>query len=120
MPASLQDSLKNIQAGRISKSPPPGGRAPSTPQKSAGLMMLQPPQQLPASDDCFSLLGLNSVIRTSNEDLAMLALGLDLTQLGLKLDDPDNKLHKTFVSPWTDHQAPGDLLDFEIPACYKV
>lgn len=55
-----------------------------------------------------------------DEDLSMLALGQDLTVLGLKVDDPGNGLHKTFSSPWTYHQAPGPKPDFEIPACYKV
>ena len=120
MPASVQDSLKNIQAGRVLKSPPPAGRGPSTPQKAAVALLLQSPQQHAASCDRFSLLGLNSVIRKVDDDLSMLALGQDLTQLGLKLEDPNNKLHKTFISPFADHQAPDDTPDFEIPASYKV
>lgn len=120
MPSSVQDSLKNIQAGRVSRSPPPPSVPTATPQKTASALLLQPPQQQSASHDRFSLLGLNSVIRMVDEDLSMLALGQDLTLLGLKLDEPGTDLHKTFSSPWTDHQAPGKQSDFEIPACYKV
>ena len=70
------------------------------------------------SSDRFSLLGLLSVIRMIDEDLAMLALGQDLTTLGLKLDQAGSDLHKTFLSPWADHQLPGNELDCNVPACY--
>ena len=53
-----------------------------------------------------------------DEDLAMLALGQDLTTLGLKLDQAGSDLHKTFLSPWSDHQLPGEPPDFKVPACY--
>lgn len=48
--------------------------------------MLSAPADSQGSCDRFSLLGLLSVIRMIDEDLAMLALGQDLTTLGLKLD----------------------------------
>lgn len=51
--------------------------------------------------DAFGLLGLLSVIRMTDPDLTTLALGTDLTTLGLNLNSPDN-LHKTFASPWSD------------------
>jgi len=51
--------------------------------------------------DRFGLLGLLSVIRMTDPDLTTLALGTDLTTLGLNLNSPDN-LHKTFASPWAD------------------
>lgn len=120
MSASVQDSLKNIQAGRVSRSsPPPVLRSPTALQKSISALSIQP-QSSSTAHDRFSLLGLNSVIRMVNEDLSMLALGQDLTVLGLKLDHPGKDLHKTFISPWSDHQAPNPKQDFEIPACYDV
>lgn len=35
-------------------------------------------------------------------DLTTLALGTDLTGLGLHLNSPEN-VYKTFASPWADH-----------------
>jgi CCR4-NOT transcription complex subunit 2 len=51
--------------------------------------------------DRFGLLGLLSVIRMTDPDLTTLALGTDLTTLGLNLNSPEN-LYKTFGSPWAD------------------
>lgn len=55
-----------------------------------------------------------------DEDLAMLALGQDLTTLGLKLDQADSDLHKTFLSPWSNNQLPGPTPDFHVPKCYLL
>ncbi len=53
------------------------------------------------SPDRFGLLGLLSVIRMSDPDLTTLALGTDLTTLGLHLNSPEN-VYRTFASPWAD------------------
>jgi len=101
--AVVQDSLNALQAaGRSVRSPPPALVNPGGTQH-----------------DRFSLLGLNMVIRRVEEDLSMLALGQDLTLLGLKLDDSGSELYKTFISPWADHQMPGKAAEFEIPMSYK-
>ena len=50
------------------------------------------------------LLGLLSVIRMSDPDLTTLALGTDLTTLGLNLNSPE-PLYKTFGSPWWGGRA---------------
>lgn len=52
-------------------------------------------------NDRFGLLGLLTVIRMTDPDLTTLALGTDLTTLGLHLNSPDN-VFKTFASPWAD------------------
>ena len=54
-----------------------------------------------ASPDRFGLLGLLSVIRMTDPDLTTLALGTDLTTLGLHLNSPEN-VYRTFASPWAD------------------
>jgi CCR4-NOT transcription complex subunit 2 len=54
-----------------------------------------------AQPDRFGLLGLLSVIRMTDPDLTTLALGTDLTTLGLNLNSPE-ALWKTFASPWAD------------------
>ncbi|CAN4100919.1 unnamed protein product [Withania somnifera] len=69
-----------------------------------------------SAPDPFGMLGLLSVIRMSDPDLTSLALGIDLTTLGLNLNSAEN-LHKTFGSPWSDEPAKGDP-EFTVPQCY--
>ncbi|XP_052177317.1 probable NOT transcription complex subunit VIP2 isoform X2 [Diospyros lotus] len=69
-----------------------------------------------AATDPFGLLGLLSVIKMSDPDLTSLALGIDLTTLGLNLNSTEN-LHKTFGSPWSDEPAKGEP-EFNVPQCY--
>ncbi|CAD7696986.1 unnamed protein product [Ostreobium quekettii] len=117
MPASVHDSLRTIQQGQAqlrvaaARGLVPGRTVPNLP--GVGLNGSQQ-----GSSDRFSLLGLLSVIRMTDEDLAMLALGQDLTTLGLKLDQVGSDLHKTFLSPWSDHQLPGAAPDVKVPRCY--
>ncbi|XP_059626684.1 probable NOT transcription complex subunit VIP2 isoform X2 [Cornus florida] len=73
-------------------------------------------QAAQAAPDQYGLLGLLSVIRMSDPDLTSLALGIDLTTLGLNLNSTEN-LHKTFGSPWSDEPAKGDP-EFTVPQCY--
>ncbi|XP_052186139.1 probable NOT transcription complex subunit VIP2 isoform X2 [Diospyros lotus] len=73
-------------------------------------------QAAQAAPDPFGLLGLLSVIRMSDPDLTSLALGIDLTTLGLNLNATEN-LHKTFGSPWSDEPAKGEP-EFSVPQCY--
>ncbi|XP_019457920.1 PREDICTED: probable NOT transcription complex subunit VIP2 isoform X1 [Lupinus angustifolius] len=81
--------------------------------RDQGLKSMQTGQSSP---DPFGLLGLLSVIRMSDPDLTSLALGIDLTTLGLNLNSSEN-LHKTFGSPWSDEAAKGDP-EFSVPQCY--
>ncbi|KAI5073467.1 hypothetical protein GOP47_0011480 [Adiantum capillus-veneris] len=69
-----------------------------------------------AAVDPFGLLGLLNVIRMSNHDLTTLALGTDLTTLGLDLNARDN-LYKRFASPWAEGPAKGEP-EFTLPQCY--
>lgn len=66
--------------------------------------------------DQFGLMGLLNVIRMTDPDLTMLALGTDLTTLGLNLNSSDS-LHKTFGSPWSDAPLSPEP-DFKVPRCY--
>ena len=76
-----------------------------------------PPKPM-GSPDRYGLLGLLSVIRMSDPDLTTLALGTDLTTLGLNLNSPE-PLYKTFGSPWAD-TPPRPELELLLPACYGV
>ena len=53
----------------------------------------------------------------TDQDLTMLALGTDLTSLGLNLNSADN-LHKTLLSCLADSPIKPEP-EFELPACYK-
>lgn len=81
--------------------------------REQGIKSMQAPQSAP---DPFGLLGLLSVIRLVDPDLSSLALGIDLTTLGLNLNSTEN-LYKTFASPWSDEPAKGDP-EFTVPQCY--
>ncbi|GAB4855218.1 Probable NOT transcription complex subunit vip2 [Ancistrocladus abbreviatus] len=81
--------------------------------RDQGIKSLQAP---PSAPDPFGLLGLLSVVRMSDPDLTSLALGIDLTTLGLNLNSSKN-LHKTFGSLWSDECAKGDP-EFIVPQCY--
>ncbi|XP_050203587.1 probable NOT transcription complex subunit VIP2 isoform X2 [Mercurialis annua] len=87
--------------------------AVNQPYRDQGVKSMQAAQSAP---DPFGLLGLLSVIRMSDPDLTSLALGIDLTTLGLNLNSTEN-LHKTFGSPWSDEPAKGDP-EFNVPQCY--
>ncbi|XP_040992367.1 probable NOT transcription complex subunit VIP2 isoform X1 [Juglans microcarpa x Juglans regia] len=77
---------------------------------------IKPMPAAQSATDQYGLLGLLSVIRMSNPDLTSLALGIDLTTLGLNLNSTEN-LHKTFGSPWSDEPVKGDP-EFTVPQCY--
>ncbi|KAJ3669124.1 hypothetical protein LUZ60_011074 [Juncus effusus] len=72
----------------------------------------------PSASDPYCLLGLLPLIRGNEPDLATLALGIDLTSLGLNLNSPEN-LYKTFGSPWSAEPAKGEP-EFHIPTCYTT
>lgn len=66
----------------------------------------------------YGLLGLLNVLHSSNNDLRILALGLDLTTLGLDLN-PAREMHPSFVSPWTGTSSePGSGVN--VPSSYKT
>jgi len=56
-----------------------------------------PPQA--GGQDKYGMLGLLNVIRMNNENLTLLALGCDLTRLGLDLN-ASGDIYDTFNSPW--------------------
>jgi len=82
---------------------PPGGE----PASSAG-----------SATDRFGLMGILSVIRMTEPDLNTLALGTDLTSLGLNLNSADS-LYATFASPWADAPAQREP-EFTLPQCYYM
>ncbi|GAA5866935.1 hypothetical protein JCM8547_003922 [Rhodosporidiobolus lusitaniae] len=101
----------------ISSLPPP------TAGVSTGAIAQTPAQQVLFSPaDRFGLLGLLHTIKTSDPDLSMLALGNDLTNLGLDLGATEN-LYSSFITPWSDAKAAAMLNiepEFHLPSCYNV
>ncbi|KAG6382536.1 hypothetical protein SASPL_157789 [Salvia splendens] len=63
--------------------------------------------------DQYGMLGLISIVKKVNPTLATLALGLDLTTLGLNLNSSET-LHKKFSSPWSDEPVRGEP-EFSVP-----
>ncbi|TIB71603.1 hypothetical protein E3Q23_03727 [Wallemia mellicola] len=93
-------------------------------QQQQNMTMAQTPAQqvLISPADRFGLLGLLNIIRMSSSDMGMLALGSDLTNLGLDLSSP-TMLNSTFVSPFSDNNARDAATlepEFTLPACYNV
>lgn len=66
----------------------------------------------------YGLKGILKVIKRENPSLNMLALGEDLTTLGLNLNSPE-PLHSTFASPWSSQQVPKEP-EFYLPPCYYM
>jgi hypothetical protein len=71
-----------------------------------------------AAAEQFGLLGLLNVIRMTDPDLNTLALGSDLTTLGLNLNASDS-LYTTFASPWAEGPTTRDP-KFFLPTCYTL
>lgn len=71
--------------------------------------------------DQFGIVGLLTFIRAAETDpeLVQLALGQDLTALGLNLNSPDN-LYPTFGGPWADHPCRPQDIDFNVPPEYLI
>uniref|UniRef100_A0A7S3JSH1 NOT2/NOT3/NOT5 C-terminal domain-containing protein n=1 Tax=Aureoumbra lagunensis TaxID=44058 RepID=A0A7S3JSH1_9STRA len=66
----------------------------------------------------YGLMGLLDVIRMTNADLNTLALGSDLTTLGLNLNSSEC-LYSTFASPWSQEPTRREP-QFSLPACYYM
>ncbi|KAI4878061.1 hypothetical protein NFI96_011661, partial [Prochilodus magdalenae] len=69
--------------------------------------------------DQFGMIGLLSFIRAAETDTGMvhLALGSDLTTLGLNLNSPEN-LYPKFASPWVSVPCRPQDIDFHVPSEY--
>ncbi|KAB5542064.1 hypothetical protein PHYPO_G00087150 [Pangasianodon hypophthalmus] len=69
--------------------------------------------------DQFGMIGLLTFIRAAETDPGMvhLALGSDLTTLGLNLNSPEN-LYPKFASPWASTPCRPQDIDFHVPSEY--
>lgn len=72
--------------------------------------------------DRFGLMNLLHIIRHADADYSMLAMGKDLTHLGLDLGSSE-ALYPKFMTPWSDAKqvaAHAVEPEFTLPACYHV
>eukprot|EP00448_Togula_jolla_P027726 CAMPEP_0170650444 /NCGR_PEP_ID=MMETSP0224-20130122/45806_1 /TAXON_ID=285029 /ORGANISM="Togula jolla, Strain CCCM 725" /LENGTH=322 /DNA_ID=CAMNT_0010982107 /DNA_START=16 /DNA_END=982 /DNA_ORIENTATION=+ len=115
--------------------PPPPSQAPHVPPTQPPTPQGPPPSAPPlmsatdemhyvsseadrAAREKYGLLGILKVIRMTDPDLNQLALGMDLTTLGLNLNSPEC-LYATFASPWSDTPTRKDP-EFYLPPCYYM
>jgi CCR4-NOT transcription complex subunit 2 len=97
----------------VSNAGTPGANPTSTPAAiAAALSGIQ-------QEDKFGLLGLIDVIRMTDPDMNMLALGCDLAGLGLNLNSVD-PLYSTFMSVFS--ATPTETTDpvYNLPPCYTL
>merc|ERR1719382_681724 len=87
-------------------------------RKKEEMLYLKTPEAERAAREKYGLLGILKVIRMTDPDLNTLALGMDLTTLGLNLNSPEC-LYATFASPWSDTPARKDP-EFYLPPCYYM
>ncbi|KAL8921363.1 MAG: hypothetical protein Q9172_004056 [Xanthocarpia lactea] len=69
--------------------------------------------------DKFGLAGLLANVRSPDADTAALAIGQDLTQLGMDLNSPE-PLHHTFPGPFGPPSAHPYQPSYTLPDCYTV
>ncbi|XP_015910449.1 CCR4-NOT transcription complex subunit 2 isoform X2 [Parasteatoda tepidariorum] len=71
--------------------------------------------------DQFGMVGLLTFIRAAESEpkLVSLALGSDLTTLGLNLNTTEN-LYPNFSGPWAEHPCRPQDIDYHVPAEYLV
>eukprot|EP01121_Diplochlamys_sp_Union-15-3_P004462 TRINITY_DN14655_c0_g1_i1.p1 TRINITY_DN14655_c0_g1~~TRINITY_DN14655_c0_g1_i1.p1 ORF type:complete len:428 (-),score=59.93 TRINITY_DN14655_c0_g1_i1:76-1359(-) len=118
-------SPQKLPSSFVHMTPPKPVQSPqSQPPPSPSLFQLPPspssfqPSQS-SSQDPYGLLGLLKVIRMTDPDLNILALGQDLTTLGLNLSSTE-PLYTTFESPWSEHSLKREKPEFNIPMCYFI
>ncbi|KAM6985357.1 CCR4-NOT transcription complex subunit 2-like isoform 2-T2 [Aplochiton taeniatus] len=97
--------------------------APSNNQQKKGIQVLPDGRvtNIPGGmvTDQFGMIGLLTFIRAAETDPGMvhLALGSDLTTLGLNLNSPEN-LYPKFASPWASAPCRPQDIDFHVPSEY--
>jgi len=71
-------------------------------------------------NDQFGMVGLLACLRAIETDPSIipLALGHDLTTLGLNLNAPEKNLYQNFGGPWADTPCRPQDIDFHVPAEY--
>lgn len=80
-------------------------RAEETRPYATGDSTSQPIDQVLASPaDRFGLVGLVTLMKSQDPNMALLSMGTNLQALGLNLDATES-LYPSFVTPWSQEQA---------------
>ena len=105
-PTALQPSTRASSSGSVPGSSSSAGVVGSSPASVAGAPSAAPGSAVAGSALAgdFGLLGLLGVIRMTDADRNALALGSDLTMLGLNLGSTE-QIYSTFSNPWSDTAA---------------
>lgn len=112
LPGSSARDARQLQQQQQQQQEAPSRQAPS----SMPVSRVAAAGQVQSGQDPYGLLGLLNIIHMTDPDTTTLALGTDLTTLGLNLNSSE-ALWKTFASPWAD--GPGrPEPEFRLPACY--
>ncbi|XP_022118218.1 CCR4-NOT transcription complex subunit 2 isoform X3 [Pieris rapae] len=106
--------------------PPPDLIHPDTKPPRKGGIQTSPEGKVTSIPDTmipnqYGIVGLLTFIRAAESDpsLVSLALGQDLTALGLNLNSPDN-LYLTFAGPWADTPCRPQDMDYHVPPEYLI
>eukprot|EP00051_Salpingoeca_urceolata_P027867 m.483630 g.483630 ORF g.483630 m.483630 type:complete len:577 (+) comp23014_c0_seq1:185-1915(+) len=120
-PHSPQQQMQAMQGGQLTTQPQPQQQSMGirSGERSGQLLSAFPMPPGSAESDRYKLIGLLGVIRMVDQDLAMLALGSDLTSQGLNLNSPE-PLYPTFASPWAEGPLRSKEPQFQLPQCYSV
>ncbi|KAL1622141.1 transcriptional regulator [Diplodia seriata] len=99
-----------------------GSQPVQPPSKSGSISHVEQTRLSQMSEiDRFGLPGLLAMIPPDSQDHSSLAVGQDLTVLGLDLNRPDNSpLYPTFGSPFAEAGSRPVIPDFSLPAAYTV
>ncbi|KAG8182169.1 hypothetical protein JTE90_017121 [Oedothorax gibbosus] len=123
-----QDNVNNSTSGRClepSKDSNHFSNDKSNPSQKRGIQTSKdgrvtniPPGMV---TDQFGMVGLLTFIRAAESDpkLVSLALGSDLTTLGLNLNTTEN-LYPSFAGPWAEHPCRPQDIDYHVPTEYLV
>ncbi|XP_066154207.1 CCR4-NOT transcription complex subunit 2 isoform X1 [Euwallacea fornicatus] len=121
---TTNDLQLGIQSGTVAQSS--GASTDKSGNKQTGGIRSTPDgrvSNIPANmvSDQFGVVGLLAFIRAAESDpnLVSLALGQDLTALGLNLNSPEN-LYTSFGGPWADHPCRPQDVDFHVPPEYLI
>uniref|UniRef100_A0A0D3G951 NOT2/NOT3/NOT5 C-terminal domain-containing protein n=1 Tax=Oryza barthii TaxID=65489 RepID=A0A0D3G951_9ORYZ len=117
-PKSSQRTDTTPESHKV-QSPKPSQRTDTAPEshKVQSPKSSQRTDTAPDPYDPYGLHGLLRVMKLKEEGPASLALGIDLTTLGLDMNSSDN-LYKTFGSPWSSEPVKEEY-SYEIPDCYS-
>ncbi|KAL8933941.1 MAG: hypothetical protein Q9216_006150, partial [Gyalolechia sp. 2 TL-2023] len=123
---NVNSILSNFQNHVIGSSPqnahpqqPPSRQQPGFQVSGASQTAENTSLDQMAPIDRWGLAGLLATIRSDNPDVAGLAIGQDLTQLGLDLNSQE-PLWPTWSGPFAEPNARPLQPDFHLPECYTV